>query len=270
MDTIIYVSYAHRNMTDIPEYELKEHLFEDYRVLRLKVWEKPPEREGGKSRGGTPFFRADLLIRQFYYRYRQKRLWNRFLQNLKNDVGSVLSQRGENYICFDAGVGKNCFVRSLFSLPEFDEFMQAKWVQQLLPHAVCTDFVVLGDGVALKQILWEMAPYMKSLWWIAPDPAAEDLLEVFAEEFYQETGLAIRLEFLKAGTTYGQLVVPDGVVSKPVNILDFTDDKHIPGLYPPPGSVWLDMSSREEKERRIRARGLSCDFVSLRKQWKNL
>lgn len=270
MDTIIYVSYAHRNMANVPEYELKEHLFEDYRVLRLKVWEKPPEREERKRRGRMQGFRVDLPIRQLYSRYRQNRARNRFLKQLKADVESGLSPRDENYICYDSGVGKDCFLRSIFSLPEFDGYLQFKWAQQILPKAPGPDFVVLGDGPCLQQVLWELAPYMKSLWWIAPDLAAEAMLEDFAEEFYQETGLAIRLDFLTAGTSFGQLVVPDGAVRKPVNILDFTDEKHIPGFYPPAGSIWLDMSSREEKERRIRARGLSCTFVSLRKQWKNL
>lgn len=270
MDTIIYISYAHRNMADIPEYELKEHLFEDYRVLRLKVWENPPEREKRKPVGRMQGLRIDLAIKQVCSRYRQKRLRENFLKQLKTDVEAGLSWQDENYICYDSGVGKDCFLRSIFTMPEFDGYLQLKWVQQILPEAQSPDFVVLGDGPCLQQVLWELAPRMKSLWWIAPDLASEALLEDFAEDFYQETGLAIRLDFLMAGTTYGQLAVPDGVVSKPVNILDFTSDKHIPGFYPPPGSVWLDMESREEKERRIRARGLSCAFVSLRKQWKNL
>lgn len=281
MDTIIYLSYGCKSVQNAPvesRHILREHIIQDYRLIKIQVWEVIPGLDvSGKSRAKSSVRKVNFSLVDLGKRLKMRRhrrlldgARQRMSETLKQELAPLLQDNSDNRICYDSSVSQDSFVREILPFSEFVEDMEMKWVERLLPEATCHHFVVLGDAPCLRQILWELAPRMKSLLWIAPDLEAEDALEDFAEEFYQETGLAIRLQFLPAGTTYGQLNIPESAVREPVNVLDFTNDKHIPRFYPPGGSVWLDMADREEKERRIRARGLSCSLISLRKQWKNL
>lgn len=247
-------------------------------MIKIQVWEVIPDFDvSGKSGGKSSVRKVNFSLVKLGERLKMRRhrrcmdrARKQMSEVLKQELAPLLQENADNFLCYDSTVPQDSFVRQILPLPELADYMETKWVERLLPEATCHHFVVLGDAPCLRQILWELAPRMKSLLWIVPDLEAEDALEDFAEEFYQETGLAIRLQFLPAGTTYGQLAIAESAVREPVNILDFTSDKHIPRFYPPGGSVWLDMADREEKERRIRARGLSCSLISLRKQWKNL
>ena len=189
-------------------------------------------------------------------------------EKLKQELAACLEERDEVYLCFDETVSGDSWVRSILPFHEFDAYLKRDWVYRLMEEANHPHFVVLGDVSYSKELLWQFAPYMKSLVWIAPDRAAEEDMEEFAEEFYQETGLAIRLQFLPANTTYGQLVIPEYMVKEAVNIVDLTEGKHVPRFEPPKGSIWLCCAADMDKERRIEARRLSCNVISMRKQWK--
>ncbi len=284
MDTIVYVCYECKRTQEASaecKYTLKEHILQDYRVIKILVQEKVLEPENVRGRetihSKKNSRRASFSLLSLGRRLRSRRcrrLAERSRQcmceALKQELAPLLQEYGDNFVCYDASVSLAGWVHTMLPMPEFEDWTEYQWVQRLLRQATCHDFVVLGDRSYLRQILWELAPRMKSLLWIAPDRTVEDGLEEFAEDFYQETGLAIRLQFLQAGTTYGQLIIPDFALKVPVNILDFSGGRHIPKFYPVKGSKWIDVLSDEEKARRICARGLSCELISLRKQWKNL
>lgn len=294
MDTIVYLSYVKKIETDDGgecKYALKEHTMQDYRLIKVLIKEQFPEADEvfseTKSIWGKmcnkltlwskPFVRGrsfDIfaLGRRLRCR-RQRRLQeqtrHRMSEALKQELAICLEERDDVYLCFDDTVGRDSWIRSILPFREFDAYLERDWVYRLMEEAGHPHFVVLGDVAYSKELLWRFAPYMKSLVWIAPDRAAEEELEDFAEEFYQETGLAIRLQFLPMDTTYGQFVIPEYMVKEAVNIVDLTEGKHVPRFEPPKGSTWLCCAADSDKEHRIEARRLSCSVISLRKQWKN-
>ena len=208
-------------------------------------------------------------MRDYFHKRRQNLTRRDVGEKLRRELLTCLQERDVVCLCYDESVPEDSWVRRILPFQEFDGFLQRDWVFRLLQQAGCHHFMVLGDAPYIKEVLWLLAPRMKSLFWIPPDRAAEEDLEDFAEEFYQETGLAIQLQFLPLEAGYGQLVIPDCLFRESLNILDFTEGKYIPRFMPPAGSVWLDMASSRDKERRVLARKLPCSFVSLRKQWKN-
>jgi len=271
MDTIIYLSYAKINETGdcgACGYDLREHKIQDYHLIKVLIKEKVPEM-GKERKRPLDIWRVGKRL-QYRRSLRQHEKQRRSMEvKLKLELAACLEDRDEVYLCFDETVSRDSWVRSILPFQEFDAYLTKDWVYRLMEEARHPHFVVLGDVPYSKELLWRFAPYMKSLVWIAPDRAAEEELEEFAEEFYQETGLAIRLQFLPADMTYGQLVIPQYVSKEAVNIVDLTEGKHIPRFEPPKGSIWLCCAGDLDKERRIEARRLSCNVISVRKQWKN-
>lgn len=287
MDTIVYLSYMQNKAGDSNScsYVLKEHKFRDYRLIKILVQEKFVEEErafskknvfgakGGKlscRKTNFDFWALGERLRCRRNRRQQERQRRTMKEELRRELASRLEERDEVYLCWDETADRDSWIGNILPFREFDEYLKREWVYRLMEEACNSHFVVLGDVVYSRELLWTLAPRMKSLLWIAPDRAAEEELEDFAEEFYQETGLAIHLQFLSADTTYGQLVVPDYLVREAVNIVDLTEGKHIPRIQPVKGSVWLNCSANLDKERRIEARRLSCRVISLRKQWKKV
>ena len=269
MDTIIYLEYVSCNVQDgqgTCNYVLKEHLIRDYRLIKIQVRETL-----GKKTVRKVHWDLFSIGKRLRYR-RDERLQNQrhsyMSGQLRLELAESLEERDEVYLYYDESVKADSWVRNVLPFAEFSDYLKWDWVQRILPKAPNHHFLVLGDAPCVKEVLWMLASHMKSVLWVAPDIEAEDMLEDFAEEFYQETGLAIRLQFLPPGTTYGQLVIPENFSKEPVAVLDFTEGRHIPRYMPPRGSMWLNMSAGTDKEHRIRARGLSCEVISLRKQWK--
>lgn len=284
MDTIIYMSYTSQNLEKTvksvkpfavpsPEctYQMREYRIQDYRLINLGVQEKVPCEDEVDSAAKRFYFRRQLA--GCYRRKKTARLLEKSRAGMKEvlhqELLSKLSDRDEVFLCYDSSVPPHSWVRELLPFHEFEDYGRESWVRRLLTEAWNPHFLILGDSPCMKDLLWELAPRMKSLCWIAPDLGAEEELEDLAEDFYQEMGLAIRLQFLPQGTTYGQLSIEDNLFREPLNILDFTEGKFIPRFSPPKGSLWLDIASNTEKERRIQARRLPCQLISLRKRWKN-
>lgn len=261
MDTIVWVEYKEKKRSDQAgavecSYRLKVHEIEDYRLLKVQVSEV-----AGKVSGKI----AARIFRQRLQERRRRKLCT----GMRQELAGILNERDEVFLWLDESVGADSWVREILPFREFDGFFREEWVRRVLPRELHPHFVVLGEAACIRNLLWVLAPRMKSLIWIAPDNASEEALEDFGEAFYQETGLAIRLKFLPPGTTYGQFAVPDNFCREPVNILDFTEEPKIPRVVLPKGSLWLDFASDADKERHIYARGLPCSLISLRKQWKN-
>ncbi len=288
MDTIVYLSYVKKSETgDSREcsYVLKEHKLGDYRLIKVCVKEKLSEenmtflekssfgKKCSKSSVREICFDLFSLGKRLRCRRSRRQQGSRrraMVEELKQELASLLEERDEVYLCVDENVGRDCWIRSILPFEEFDAYLKREWVYRLMEEACHPHFVVLGDVPYSKELLWKLAPRMKSLLWIAPDRAVEEELEDFAEEFYQETGLAIHLQFLPADTTYGQYAIPDYLVREAVNIVDLTEGKHIPCIQPAKGSIWFNCAPNLDKERRIEARRLPCRVISLRKQWKKV
>ncbi len=279
MDTIIYLGYVKNEASTVGgcSYTLKEHRLQDYRVIKLLVQEQVPiivDRQNCSKNFVRRFGRSVVALGQrMKYRYElrmQDRARKLMVEGLRQELAAMLEDTDDVQLCYDEAVGRDLWVRRLLPFREFEDYLQKEWVYRLLPEATNHHFVVFGKVSCVEEVFWKLAPHMKSLLWVVPDRTAEEEIEDFAEEFYQETGLAIRLQFLPANTSYGQLTIGNSSVREPVNILDFTGGKHIPRFEPPKGSVWLDVASDGDKERRICARGLPCKLISLRKQWKKL
>ena len=277
MDTIVNLCYRRCdkqgvNHTDNSNcsYQIERFPVQDYQLIRLIVWE--PVKEHPQPKKKFFLFRSLLRLVQQFLERRQSRLHANMEKKLRieleEELNAFLDEMGDNLLCYEEGMPQECWARGILPLREFDDYLQPKWVRRLLPFARNHHFVVLGSAPCLQQLLCELAPQMKSLLWIAPDLTYQEQLEDFAEDFYQEYGLAMTLHFLPVGGTYGQMRIPDHRYSEPVNILDFSDGRHVPVFNPPEGSVWLDMASVYEKERRIKARRLRVNYISLKRIWR--
>lgn len=240
------------------EYSMREYQLDNYRMIRIEICEP----EILKTHKFNPL--------HYLYGYRRKRERNRLTKLIRQELAPLLDGRYDNFIIYQNNVPRECWVRDLLPFQEFDRYMEPKWVKALLKYAVNAHFVVLGNVPCLEAILCELAPRMKTLLWIAPDMTYQEQLEDFAEEFFQEYGLAINLNFIPDNGTYAQMRIQEQRYTEPVNILDFTGEKYIPFFSPPEGSVWIDMASVEEKERRIEARRIKAVYYSLKKQWRSL
>ncbi len=260
MDTIIYLCRSakeHLGETERP-YEIKIFPIQDYRTIQAKLHESlfaPPS----VQRAGLPWVRMRAR--------REKRRYEELRAGFRSELASLLDERDDNYCVADKNLeGRNW--RELVPLPEFEGYLERRWVERLLPYAAYPRFVVLGTVPYLPELLCKLAPRMKSLLWLLPDHSYAKMLEDFSEDFYQEYGLAIDMRFLGINESYGQLRLGGKNCGGPLNILDFTEDQRIPIFTPEPGSVWLDMASVEEKERRIEARQLGAAYFSLKNEWK--
>lgn len=260
MDTIVKLCCQTRLHADNLEcdHRLETIPKRDYQLIRITVCESfPGDAKGDKSLLAT-------IKKRLYIRKMEK---HRALMQtaLREELAPLLDEYGDNCIVYGDDLSQS---RNLIPLPEFDAYRNPKWIRRLLVHAVQDDFIVLGDAPCLYEILRGLAPRMKTLLWIAPDLTAQEQTEDFAEDFYQEYGLAIDLRFLPDGGTYSRTKILDRNYRSPVNVLDFTGDKYVPDFNPPAGSVWLDFDSLPEKERRIESRRLKVTYISLQKEWR--
>lgn len=251
---------------------------QDYRLIRVSVSENLTA--SSRCGFGINFPPLEPLLRLWrrmssraqacLRRRRQKRERTKLGEQLREELAPLLDERDDNMLVYAEGVPEDCWVRTLLPLPEFDRYLDKKWLQELLPYARHAHFIVLGNASCVQELLCGLAPRMKSLLWVAPDLTYGEQLEEFAEDFFQEYGLAIDLHFLPDNGTYGQIRIREERYSEPVNVLDFTGQKYIPLFHPPAGSIWLDMAAVREKELRIESRRLRCTYFSLRKIWRGL
>ena len=149
----------------------------------------------------------------------------------------------------------------------FRGYAQQFWVEQLLPQAVHPHFIILGTAHGLFDMIEKWAGRMKSLRWILQETDCDEELTGFVEDFCTEYGLAIMLEPLQGAAALKRLRL---TCPQPVNVLDFTGEAYMAVSDVPRGSVWLDMFSVEEKQRRIMARGTGITYVSLKEKWKTV
>ena len=204
--------------------------------------------------------------------------WRKTLGGMVGMIAETIGNSWEDcfYSCdeslrklFEPGEGKNHPARevweSVWRVPEFDAFLETQWVEHMLEYAALPHFLILGYHPAILNPLCGHAQKMKSLKWILPKRYWEEELQDFVEDFYQEYGLAVAVELLEEGISFKRA----GIASRmPVNILDFSGEAKIPSGNIEKDSIWLDMDSMEEKQRRLERRDTQVHYFSLKKEWK--
>lgn len=148
---------------------------------------------------------------------------------------------------------------------EFDGYLQPFWMERLLSRAIHYDYVILGNCSGIYALLEKRARQIRSLRWLLPEAEYDGELSDFAENLYMEYGLAIETETFQSREAFRKMRL---VCGKPVNILDFTGDMYFCRAEAAEGSVWLDMSAREEKRYRIAGRPGGIRYESLKEMWK--
>ena len=137
-----------------------------------------------------------------------------------------------------------------------------------MPLAVRHHFIILGEASCIPELLHQCADRMKSLRWVIDEAYGRthwEEMEDFAENFYQEQGLAVTIEQVQGKYGFERLQL---VCKEPVNILDFTGEIMVSAGWAAKGSIWLDMWSSEEKCRRITRRSGEIQYFSLREKWR--
>lgn len=166
---------------------------------------------------------------------------------------------------------ENCFSPAgdiwlqMWKVPEFNDYRKLRWVEHLLQYAALSHFLVLGYHPALPKLLCLYADKMKSLKWILPEWCYSEELQEFLENFYEEYGLAAMVQVLPPGETCKRAHIS---CREPSNILDFSGEERIPTGDIARESIWLDMDSLEEKQRRMESRNTGIYYYSLKKEWK--
>jgi hypothetical protein len=158
--------------------------------------------------------------------------------------------------------------QGMWRAKEFTFYTEQPWVQLIMPSAENYHFIVLGESPCVPNLLTQSADRMKSLRWIIDEDFAQahdEELEDFAENFYQEQGLAVSIERVQGKNGFKKLQL---TCKEPSNILDFTGEDKISIGEVAKGSIWLDMKSSEEKCRRFSQNGTAIQYFSLREKWR--
>lgn len=150
-------------------------------------------------------------------------------------------------------------------IPEFDAYLQPRWVEPLLENAVLHHFVVLGYAECTPGVILRCARRMKSLRWILQERDCTEGIQDFVDDFYGDYGLAVTLQPLEGGRAFARMLL---VSKDPVCVLDFTGEPHISPGGIAKGSIWIDFRSVEEKARRVLERQEGISYFSLKEIWK--
>ncbi len=291
MDTIIYFYLNRKNTPMTQSCALERIRQERYILLRIGVnhaWiEKTQvpkalefltektvdaENEGIETAGG--FFqrrkmkkRKKELAREWEVRHKQ--LWRR-LGEVGGLLYPMLDYPDESYCVYEEALKKTGFHKlwqQYCSFPEFQDYMQDTWSEPLLQYVEHPSYLILGNAFYLPDFLWKKAERMKSLQWILPGKQYTRELAEFEEDICQEFGLTIDMRVLQSPEEYRRVRLRSKL---PVNIIDFSGEERLQTAELPSESIWLDMSSMEEKRRRIEDGKCPMRYFSLKKQWKQL
>ena len=152
-----------------------------------------------------------------------------------------------------------------WQIPEFNAYLQPRWVEPLLENAMLHHFVVLGYTECIPGVILRCARRMKSLRWILQEQDCTEELQDFVDDFYGDYGLAVTLQPLEGERAFARLLL---VSKDPVCVLDFTGEPYISSGGVAKGSIWIDFRSVDEKARRILERQEGISYFSLNEIWK--
>lgn len=149
-------------------------------------------------------------------------------------------------------------------IEEFSGYGEPCWANQLLPYAQQPELVVLGTAACFPQLLAACADRLKSVCWVLPQEEETEEMQEFAEDFYDEYGLAITIYTIAGRNAFRTLCLEAGA---PVCVMDFSRETKIGFNGLPSGSVWLDFASDEEKEKRLGRMAPGICYRSLKRLW---
>ncbi len=155
---------------------------------------------------------------------------------------------------------------NVWDIREFTDYKAFRWAGCLLPYVSHFRFVVLGTADCAPEIIKSCARRMKSLRWIVRERDCDEGLQEFVEEFYEDYGLAVALQTVEGRNGFRRLCIE---TVEPVCVLDFTEEVKFFWGGIKSDSVWLDFSSQEEKERRMRRLAPGIRYYSLKKLWSS-
>lgn len=272
MDTIIYVylkkEYGIQNR-ESENYQRQDFSMGTYHLVKVgvysKLWCILREKDLEEQNAGK--LEEDGVLRVFQFRKkrehrrkeiaRQQRL-AREVECRQKFLQELLEDREHSYFVTEEPI-------PILEGWRFRGYWEEEWVVHLMQHATLNHFVLLGTAECIPIILLKFIRKMKSLRWILQERQFGQAEQELVEEIYEEYGLAVEVRLLEEEKDYRrmQLVCP-----LPVVVMDFSNEMRIPTADVSKGSIWLDMSSLEEKRRRLEERNTGIAYFSLKKEWK--
>lgn len=241
----------------------------------------PPAEEPGKKRRGRLRRRREARAARREYERRQLE-YNRAgaaidagMLRLAGAISEAVEQAGalgeiscvyEGELGFLSGEeGLAGRWRRFWNVPEFRDYREFRWVKPLLQQAEGPYFILLGTASCVPRLLQDCARRMKSLgWYLSEEDCTEEIRE-FAEDFYEEYGLAVTLTPLTGEKAFRRLRLES---KEPVCVLDFTEEEKVFGGGLAAGSLWLDFTSAEEKGRRLKRLSPGVRYDSMKQRWR--
>lgn len=218
-----------------------EYFFRDYRLIRVAVTE--PEHVDDKRTAQEP---TELLLREQ-------------LQELTEDPDHTY------VVCREP--------LSFYFGREFREYRQQNWVEHLLQYGERGDgwlrypnLVILGRNPFLTYEVLRYAAKLRRVSWYLTKRQYREEEDWLVEELEEEYGLIPELHLLATDTDYTKVRLQD---PEPCVVMDFCDNEKICGTGLAKGSIWLDFTASEEKERRLAGQCPRGFCFSLKKEWKD-
>ncbi len=208
--------------------------------------------------------------RKGLFHRRKGRPKNSMLCELLKTIYPLIDTFGEGYLVYEEKLKRMGFPglwEKYCAYPEFEDYRQEAWSEPLLAQVRHPSYVILGFSYCLPEFLWQKGDQMKSLCWILPRKLYTREIQNMESAFYEEFGLAIDMRVIDSEEEYKRVRLESKL---PVNVLDFSEEEKIQTADLPEGSIWLDMSSMEEKRRRIEERHTDIFYFSLKKHWKQI
>lgn len=192
------------------------------------------------------------------------------LQELLQTILPFVDAFDESYLVYEEQIKRLGFANlwnKYCPLPEFEDYLEENWAEPLLTEVKHPSYIILGFSYCLPEFLWQKGDRMKSICWILQGKRYTEEVQEIENTFYEEFGLAIDMRIVASKEDYKRVRLESKV---PVNVVDFSGEEKIQVVNLAGGSVWLDMSSMEEKRRRIEERNTGISYFSLKKQWKQI
>lgn len=218
-----------------------EYFFRDYRLVKAAVTE--PEDTEDKRTAQEP---TERLLREQ-------------LQELTEDPDHTY------VVCREP--------LSFYFGREFREYLQQNWVEHLLRYGENHEgdlrypyLVILGRNSFLPYVVLRYAVKLRMVNWYLTKRQYREDEDWLVEELEEEYGLIPGLHLMTAEGDYTRVRLQD---PEPCVVLDFCDNEKICGTGLAEGSIWLDFTASEEKERRFAVQCPGSFYFSLKKEWKD-
>lgn len=282
MDTIIYLSVSRKQnieygscapaMFHVRELRGEPHLL--YVELFEAIYDCPKE-EGSLCQEGS---------------FPQLAVWLIPFLNHSSSVDTVLDPTMQKWLT-QQGLSKRW--QTLWPYPEFTDYRRAEYAELLFGKAIqyvsasqtsmgkeLINVYVLGYDTYVPKLFLSCFRRIKSLTFIqsrgdspkgltgvryAQEAMQRAHLEAYLEYLYEEEGIAANCKILEEGQKYRNLRLQCEV---PAIVLDMTDEVRVAPMGKGSGISWIDMSSSDEKRRRLEARNAGVCYYSMKEEWR--